>query len=151
MPGTLRQSYANYFDGLNAPGVSKRVNNYFTTTATPTVWTPASGKKFRILGCSVVATVKTVLATGAGAGELCLLDNAVTAPVLALAGWSATQAAGTSVTLTTLFPYPGIVSTTADNVLKLGFLTSAADGVTSGLTIGTGEILFFGVIWGNEE
>ena len=131
-----------------------------TSTISGTIWTPASGKKFRVQGWLLKATVITTFSAGTPAGHsLVVYDNAVsttsiigippyivTSSTQAAGGWYGTGAVdlGHSLDLAdNLYQ-----ASAADNVVKVGIIDNgAAPALSTGLT---GGIAIYGQIWGEE-
>lgn len=106
-----------------SPSVFKPFASTAITAGTgATIWTPAAGKKFRVMGVSISTSV---------AGQLLFGDNLV-GTVIAR---SPTLAAGAAWQLGAADMGNGILSAAANNVLKL-------DGPT-------GNVM--GMVWGTEE
>lgn len=167
MPGPEYRT--NYYDALKSSNVYKSVNANYLTNVLAAVWTPASGKKFKLKGGCLKA-VCTVICNGSevAGNQLILCDSVVTVPIYCVgvvasddivAGscWPGPQTTDAApVPTTTLYwndvqPVPfvlpeGYVSATADNVLKFG-LSSGAAAVTVGTT---GSIFLVGCVWGTE-
>jgi hypothetical protein len=161
----------NYYEGLNYPSVVKGFGVQITTTGLATLWTPASGKKFVLLGGQITVHVGVLLATQIAGDFVVLCDNALTAPIHNLGVLPDTALVAGSVLGTTQisdaafapaedstlastmdhqqrFSIPGgYVSSTANNVLKAGVVLGDAGTVS---TIGTGKMWFVGQVWGHE-
>jgi hypothetical protein len=101
------------------PNVFKPQSAVLITTET-TIWTPASGKKFRLMGYHLVCSV---------AGNIVLKDNTAGTTILVIP--SAAGDGGTFVMLGN-----GILSAAANNVLTA---TGPATGTLSGFVFGTEE------------
>ena len=111
---TLRFSANNAFEALTYANVFKTVSGQVTTNGTLTIWTPTSGKKFRVKAVYVDATVDTILAASGTAGVYLQVFDGSTA-VLDVAAFTNTAAAGTA--KSRMFDLrQGLVSTTADKI-----------------------------------
>ena len=168
MPGVRLRD--NYF---LVPSIHKSVNLTLGTNVAGTLWTPASGKKFRLMGGNLQSWVSVALdGVEAPGASLTVYDGAVSVPVVNLgvvaevdlvAGSiigtgvqdATTFASGVTAfnTANTLYPQEfaipgGYLSATADNALKVNLL--GVDGAAD--TIGTGgKIRIVGMVWGHEE
>ena len=133
----------DYSDVYKDCPVVKTLSTSITTTGTATVWTPASGKRFRLKYISIVSAISTTLA-GTGV-QLNFYDNAVggSALIWPIAVFAANQAAFASLTTGSpiLLPTPGILSAAANNALIIG----------CDATISTGKIQLAVVVGGTEE
>jgi hypothetical protein len=126
--GVMRMLVANLlyngatFDRERTPSVFKPFASTAITAGTgTTIWTPAAGKKFRLMGYAISSSV---------AGQLIFGDNAVgtviaRSPAVAAAGIATDGGSWRN----------GILSAAANNVLKL-------DGPTGNVA---------GMVWGTEE
>jgi hypothetical protein len=163
----------NYYEGLSWPSVVKAVGKSITSTTAAAIWTPTSGKKFRLLGGSLTVHVGVVTATNASAGDFVILyDHVVTAPLVNLgvmvdAAIVAGSILGTGVQSDTAFAAATTAQATAGALPPInfsipgGYLSSAADNVLRAVCvggddgaaedIGTGVIQITGVVWGHEE
>ena len=103
-----------------SPSIFKVVNNIVVTAETP-IWTPAAGKKFRLMG--------VMLTGGVVAGNVVLKDNTAGATIFLLpfgaAGATVVTALGN-----------GILSASPNNLLTA---TGAATQTVSGMVWGTEE------------
>ena len=152
----------NYYAARLASDTYKSVETTFTGTALGTVWTPASGKKFRLKGGFLLATVTTVTSGATPGAQIVLCDNAATACIVPIGSiplaatvvgtplnvWSPVTP-GTTVAHAAFQPVSfnlgnGYLSAAADNVLKVG----THDGSTIG---GSAVITVVGCVWGTEE
>ena|SRR5438132_3739281 len=111
-----------YGDGslMLVPNVFKQVNGVTITTA-QTLWTPASGKRFRLMGYHLGITVaggNVLLRDGAGGATI------VTIPIVLAVGGFPMQLGN------------GILSGAANNVLEV---------------IGPATAVLSGMVWGREE
>lgn len=126
------------YDRTRTPKVFKTATA--TAAGDTAVWTPASTKKFRLMGYAIYLTANASLAAG-GLEEILLRDS-TTATGLALSAF-VPGAAGTAFTqdvesgVVTLGN--GLLSATANNVLN----------VNLGTALATGEVRV--VVWGTEE
>lgn len=96
------------------------------TAVGPTaVWTPATGKRFRMMGYQIVLAAGTTAAAGS---TLTLSDDATDIVRIAICG-AAMAAPGVPVVLASVnLPGNGYLSTTADNALNLALSTALAVG-----------------------
>lgn len=151
----------NYYAARLASDTYKSVETTFTTTGLGTVWTPASGKKFRLKGGFLLATVTTVLSSATPGAQIVLCDNAATSCLVPIGAISlaanvagtplnvwAPVTPGTTVAHAAYQPVSfnlgnGYLSAAADNVLKVG--------TNDGSSIGSGVITVVGMVWGTEE
>jgi hypothetical protein len=170
MPGP--EFRENYYAGQAWPTVVKSVTQIYTSTTAVSLWTPATGKKFKILGGCLTAHVGVVLAGNATDGDYLLLyDGAATVGVHNLgviydaaivagstigtglqSASAITTAATAGATANVLAPVPfhipgGYVSAAANNVLKAA-LCGGDDGAVE--DVGSGTIVITGTIWGHE-
>ncbi len=123
---TLKFSSNSAFEALSYADVFKTVSGQVTTTGKLDIWTPTSGKKFRVKAVYVDVVVDTVLAaTGTAGVYLQVFDD--TTAILDVAAFTNTAAAGTAKSRM-LDLRQGIVSAAADKVLKIGFSASIATG-----------------------
>lgn len=105
------------------PLVTKEIAAVAVVAGTPAVvWTPASGKRFRLMGWSLGVSAAASVIFKEGAGNALI---GVRTPVLAINGVDAQFGA-----------WPGVLSAAADNVLKVDVSANAT--VT-------------GYVWGFEE
>jgi len=138
---------ANFYDSLKYSNVVKNVAVSFTTTGLGTIWTPTSGKKFRLMGWHLIVGVDIILnATSTKGLTVQLVDNAV-----ATAWGPALGHVGPVGAITTNIESKGDLkegwlSATADNVLKV---TAHHKGTTE--SIDTGYLMVAGTVWGREE
>ena len=108
------------FDRIRTPNVFKTISAVTITNET-TIWTPASGKKFRVMGY--------VLSVGTAAGNLTIRDNT----------------AGS-----TIFIIPKMPTDTPHHInLGNGILSAAANNVLTAQ--GASTAVLNGVVWGTEE
>lgn len=133
----LKFSSNSAFEALSYADTFKTVNGQVTTNGTLTIWTPASGKKFRVKAVYVDATVDVVLAASGTAGVYLQVFDDTTA-ILDVAAFTTTAAAGTSKSRM-IDLRQGYVSATANNALKIGFSASITTGKVdlSVIAIGT--------------
>lgn len=161
----------NYYAARRASDVFKSVNTTYTSTTLASLWTPASGKKFRLKGANLRCVVTTTLgSTGSEAvgNQLVICDSVVTSPIAMIGalsivdpiagstypGIQLTVAAVTTATALLIDSSrpielnlnEGFLSSAADNVLKFGVSTGAA-----AVDIGSGVIRIVGSVWGTEE
>lgn len=120
------------------PSILKTAQVSATST---TVWTPAAGKKFRLMGFSIVLSADATLAT-AGKTVLALVDNA-TAINMAFSFWvpavALTSVLGTTNPLNFSLPGNGYLSLGANNALNVTLSVALATGKFSINLVGTEE------------
>jgi hypothetical protein len=110
------------WDRLRTPNIWKTIAAVAVTAGTPqTVWTPAAGKKFRLMGFAVSLTV---------AGSVIFDDNAVGTEIIR----TPLLAAGTGIASPPMGN--GFLSAAANNVLQVNV---SATGSVSGFVYGTEE------------
>lgn len=168
MPG-LGESHPLYYQSLRRANVFKSVNATYNTINAVAIWTPATGKKFLLMG-GVVKAVCTAICNGSEAAgqQLVLCDSVVTVPLVTVgvlgtddvvAGsiWPGPETTdnapvpNTQVYFTDPGPLPfnfqeGYRSATANNALKFALSDGAAV-----VNIGTtGIIRIVGTVWGRE-
>lgn len=122
----LKFSSNSAFEALSYTDVFKTVNGQITTNGTLTIWTPESGKKFRVKAVYVDAVVDVILAASGTAGVYLQVFDDTTA-ILDVAAFTATAAAGTAKSRM-IDLRQGYVSAAADNLLKIGFSASITTG-----------------------
>lgn len=162
-----------YYEGLAWPSTVKSVNALHDAAVAKDIWTPASGKKFRVLGWQLQCFVGVALQNAAAGDHVLMYDEAVTAPIAVLGvvldgtpvagsilssgaqtGVGAfAPAAATAAEAGTLLAPPvhipgGYLSSAADNDVKVALVVAATGAVVD---VGTGELNIFGTIWGHEE
>lgn len=170
MPGPKFRD--TYYESLRWPSVVKAVTGTVTAATALDVWTPASGKKFQLLGGKLSCTVGVVTASDASAGDLLVLyDSVVTACIHVLgvhtdaaivAGsifggtWvsdtafdhTGAEVGGGDIAMNQVFEIPGgYTASAADNKLRannIGGDDLAAE------NINTGKINIIGTVWGHE-
>lgn len=138
---------ANYYDAVKWSDKFKSFKVTIAASANQwkTIWTPASGKKFRLKGGIINAMVSTLLGSGTAGDPICLFEGAASSiPIVPFGAIVATNdAAGTR--YATGFSFD----------LKEGYLASAADAVltvgTNTAMTGSSAILAMGIVWGTEE
>lgn len=114
---------ASLWDRIRTPNVIKRIEAVAVTAATgATIWTPAAGKKFRLMGWSLSSSAAAALIFG---------DNLVGTVILRT---ELLAAAGVSQTAPGFGN--GFLSAAADNVLKLDV---TANSTVSGYVFGCEE------------
>ncbi len=106
-----------------------------------TLWTPAAGKRFRLMGFSIVLSADATLAA-AGETVLALVDQA-TAINIAFAFWvpaiAITTSLGTTNPVNFNLPGNGYLSLAANNALIANLTVALATGVFSINAMGTEE------------
>lgn len=113
------------WDRLRTPSTFKVIAAVAITAATgATIWTPAAGKKFRLMGYSISASAAASLKFYDGAGGA-LTTQIFRGPLLAAAGIDSQYNLGN-----------GILSAAANNTLALDV---------------TGNATVTGTVWGTEE
>ena len=153
------------------PSIVKPVNAMVTGTTPADLWTPALGKKFKIMGYQLSVKVAVVLVTGKSVlGDTVVIYDEATTAVFGTLGMilepvtvvgsllhtshqDTTAAAPAFAAGTSLIPPPvhipgGYTSTAAGNDVK-AVCVDAADGTTV-QDLGTGGILITGTVWGHE-
>lgn len=122
----LKFSSNSAFEALSYTDVFKTVNGQITTNGTLTIWTPESGKKFRVKAVYVDAVVDVILAASGTAGVYLQVFDDTTA-ILDVAAFTATAAAGTAKSRM-IDLRQGYVAAAADKPLKIGFSASITTG-----------------------
>jgi len=105
------------------------------TTGTNTLWDPAAGKKFRLMG-GIITLSKD--AACAGAETLFLVDNATDLMAFDISS-AALVATGKIHTIAFQLPGNGYLSLAADNILNLSFNAALTAGSASANVWGTEE------------
>lgn len=160
-----------HYLGQEQPTVVKAVTAQLTSNTPATLWTPASGRKFQVMGGNLTVSIGTVTATAVAGDLIVLCDNAVTTvfhvlgvftdAALVAGGIFGTSAQGDTAydgTADTIgagpldhvqkFKIPvGYLSAAANNVLKAAVIKGTDHTAQS---IGSGTISIMGTIWGNE-
>jgi hypothetical protein len=161
----------NYYNALAWPTKVTAVTAQLTSNTAATIWTPASGKKFRLLGGRLTVSIGTVLGTAVAGDLVVLVDNAVTTVVHVLGvmldtvlvaggifgtslqgdtaydGGAATET-GNKMDHVQSFDIPGgYLSATANNVLKAAVIKGTDHTAQS---IGSGTISIMGTVYGHE-
>ena len=131
-PGT------NNMELLRTPSIYKTLLAAATSNA---IWTPAAGKKFRLMGFSIVLSADATLAV-AGETVLSLVDNATNINI-AFAFWvpsvALTTSLGTTNPVNFNLPGNGYLSLAANNVLNANLTVALATGKFSINAMGTEE------------
>lgn len=123
---TLKFSSNSAFETLSYANVFKTVSGQVTTTGTLDIWTPATGKKFRLKAIYVDAVVDTILAaTGTTGVYLQVFDDSTA--IIDVAAFTNTAAAGTAKSRM-IDLRQGYVAALADKKLKIGFSASISTG-----------------------
>lgn len=161
----------NYYQALAWPSVVKSVNALHDAAAAKDIWTPASGKKFRVLGWHLQCVVNVALQNAAAGDYVLMYDEVVTRPIAVLGvvqdgtpvagsilsasaqtGVGAFAAAVTEMGSHVMAPpvnIPGgYLSSAADSDVKVSLCVAATGAVVD---VGTGELRIQGLIWGHEE
>jgi hypothetical protein len=136
IPGLVVKAQLNYYNNVATALEVARTPTVFKTTATATVgdttlWDPAAGKKFRIMGFSWQIGSNATTATTC---IVSLKDGST--GILSVFNMGTTTGADSGVIM---FPGNGYLSTAADNILSIT--------LTAALT--AGQIMFN--VWGTEE
>lgn len=131
-----------HFDGslmqrVRTPSIAKTAS--VTAAGNTTIWTPASGKKFRLMRLMVMVTSNAI--TGAGAIEVITFFDDTTDLGIGLSVYVPAAATATIALLTT--PWldfgNGMLSTAPDNVLRMNLGTALTGGVCRVTCVGTEE------------
>lgn len=161
----------NYYQSLAWPSVVKSVLALHDAAAAKDIWTPATGKKFRVLGWDLQVMVNVTLQAAAAGDYVLMYDEVVTKPIavlgivqdgLPVAGSILSSSAQTGVgafaqavtemganILAPSHTIPGgYLSSAANNDVKVALLTAATGAVVD---VGSGELRIAGLIWGHEE
>jgi hypothetical protein len=121
------------WDRVRVPNVYKSV--LVTATGDTTIWTPAAGKRFRLMGYSVQAAATIALA---GIGLLKLLDGASATIEQHALFFGGTASAANWIGINSNLQN-GYLSAVADNVLKVNLDVTPATGRISINVFGTEE------------
>ena len=122
------------------------IGDSISGTTSVVVWTPNTGRRFRLRGFAITAIVKTTLVS-ANPGVLYFFDSSSATQVIAPVGSFAKNAtqntiiAGSAEGSMVVDLQEGVRGTAVNTTLKLG----------ASLDIGAGEIRYCGVTWGVEE
>jgi hypothetical protein len=160
-----------HYLGAELPTTVKSVTAQLTSSTAASLWTPATGRKFQLMGGNLTVSIGTVTGTAVAGDLIVLCDNAVTSVVHVLGvftdaalvaggifGTSAqgdTAYDGTADTIsagplphvqTFKIPY-GYLAAAANNVLKAAVIKGTDHTAQS---IGSGTISIMGTIWGHE-
>ncbi len=132
----LNNGTTGFIELAVTPGVFK--NGGFTTVAATAIWTPAAGKKFRLLGFTADIGSHCAIAV---AGTLSILINDGATALAIYECFLPAAAASTTIGInkTVAFGGNGFLSAAANNTLNVTLNTA--------LTAGTGRL----VAWGQEE
>lgn len=161
-----------HYLGNEQPTVVKAVTAQLTSNTPASLWTPASGRKFQIMGGSLSVSVGTVTGTAVAGDLIVLYDSVVTAAFHVLGVFTdaalvagsvfgtgvlsdtafaaATTAQATANALDPARPFKipvGYISAAANNVLKVGVIKGTDHTAQS---IGSGTISVVGTIFGHE-
>lgn len=130
-----------------------------TATDTDTALTPTTGKRFRLKGFSIHATVTTVLAGTGVCLFLCDMASAdstfATSKVIwPIGGFAANAAAGTIIRNDTLVVYMPLIAVNGNGTRVIGYRSSAVNNlikVSPNATLSTGAIQVSGTLFYDEE
>ncbi len=158
--------------GREQPTTVKAVTAQLTSSTAASLWTPATGRKFQLMGGSLSVSVGTITATAVAGDLIVLYDSVVTAAFHVLGVFTDTALVpgsifGTGVLSDTAFAAAATAQATANPLqpaqkfsIPIGYISSAANnvlkvGVIKGTdhtaqSIGSGTISIVGTIWGNE-
>lgn len=161
-----------HYLGAELPTAVKSVTAQLTSNTAATLWTPATGRKFQLMGGSLSVSVGTVTGTAVAGDLIVLYDSVVTASFHVLGVFTdaaivAGSIFGTGVLSDTAFAAATTAQATANalppaQVFKIpyGYLSSAANNALkvavikgtdhTAQSIGSGTISIIGTLWGNE-
>jgi hypothetical protein len=122
------------FVAVRTPDVFKTLAND-TTSGNTAIWTPASGRKFRLMGYQVIVPGNAVYATTAGTLTVTFQDATTATPFTHVVQVPTTAVNGVLYNSGWISLGNGFVSSTANNALNVNLALGGTGALTAGATV----------------